>query len=82
VGQGGRVKLDGVRLGVGGTQRWEKAPGKTDPRLEIRTEQPEFISKLTSKMRPTNFGLNTEVTRPVTEPNLRFNMNQNDPHPK
>jgi len=47
-------------------------PGKTDPRPETRTEQPESIPELTSEMKTTGFDPNTQSnpTHNRTEPKI------------
>ena len=57
-------------------------PGKTDPKPETRTEQPESIPEPTSEMKQPILTRTSEVIRPITEPNPRFDMNRSDPHPK
>ena len=47
-------------------------PGETDPRFEIRTEQPESIPEPTPEMKTTDFDPNTSSnpTRNRTEPKI------------
>ena len=47
-------------------------PGKTDPRPETRTEQPESIPEPTSEMQTTGFDPNTQSnpTHNRTEPKI------------